>query len=179
MRVELPRRALQRIESADGRLVRGAEACRCRALDGVFLPLSLAGAFGVPWIALEVTLRYRRRGGDRLPLARTAATTVAGWAAGKGAKKLAFRERPCHDDDPSAVTRCPDSSSFPSDQASAAFAAAAAIAAALPELAVPVYAGAAATALARVYVRVHFPSDVAAGALLGLAVAALARRIAA
>jgi undecaprenyl-diphosphatase len=172
------RRVLRPVDTLDGRVVDAVAKRRSRPLDAVFLPLSFAGALGLPWVVLASALRWRWRGGERLALPAAAATIVGGWAAGKGMKKLAFRERPCHGNGPDAVTRCPDSSSFPSDQAAAAFAGAATLAAAFPELALPLYAAAAATAFARIYVRVHHPSDVAAGALAGVAVARAAQRLA-
>jgi membrane-associated phospholipid phosphatase len=60
--------------------------------------------------------------------------------------------------------------SYPSAHASTSFAAAAS----LPLPAVPLYGAATAMSLLRVYLGVHYPSDTAAGAALGSAVAALA-----
>jgi undecaprenyl-diphosphatase len=69
---------------------------------------------------------------------------------------------------------CPDGSSLPSDQAASAFAGAAVVAAALPELAPRVYAAASLTGLSRLYAGVHYPTDVAVGAAVGWAVGRLA-----
>jgi undecaprenyl-diphosphatase len=68
---------------------------------------------------------------------------------------------------------CPKSSSLPSDEAACAFAAAAFAATNLPRLSIPLYIGASFTAASRVYVGVHYPTDVAAGALLGAAIAGI------
>jgi undecaprenyl-diphosphatase len=68
---------------------------------------------------------------------------------------------------------------FPSDHATAAFAIGAVLVARLGRRAIPVLVAAAALAVSRVLVGVHYPSDVLAGALLGCAVAALICLIAA
>ena len=66
-----------------------------------------------------------------------------------------------------ALVPTPHSASFPSGHAATTFAAAAAIAVLCPRLRGPALAVAAAVALSRVYLRVHFPLDVVAGAALG------------
>ena len=73
-----------------------------------------------------------------------------------------------------ALIATPTSLSFPSAHASSSFAAARAYSALLPGL--PLYASAAAMALSRVYLGVHYPSDIAAGAVLGSLVGSAGRR---
>ncbi|HST38963.1 MAG TPA: phosphatase PAP2 family protein [Conexibacter sp.] len=72
--------------------------------------------------------------------------------------------------------RMPVSTSFPSGHAAAAFAFAAGVGRGLPQAAVPLHALAAAVAYSRVHTGVHYPGDVAAGALIGTAVAQLTTR---
>jgi undecaprenyl-diphosphatase len=60
---------------------------------------------------------------------------------------------------------------FPSGHSATSFAGAALLAAAVPRLAAPLYALAGAIAFSRVYVGVHYPLDILAGAALGLGVA--------
>lgn len=90
------------------------------------------------------------------------------------------RDRPpLADPDPEPLVRLPATGSFPSGHATVAFACATALALAVPRLALPLYALAALVAWSRVYVGVHYPLDVLAGAVLGvalaLAIAAVAR----
>jgi undecaprenyl-diphosphatase len=87
-------------------------------------------------------------------------------------KSVFRRKRPDVDDLPSLV-KLPTSLSFPSAHSSSSFAAARGYSALLP--ARPLYAAAALMALSRVYLGVHYPSDIAVGAGLGLAVGSLAR----
>ena len=70
-----------------------------------------------------------------------------------------------------ALTTTMSGRSYPSAHASTSFAAARVLSGPLP--AAPLYALATAMALSRPYLGVHYPSDIAAGALLGDAVARL------
>ena len=115
-------------------------------------------------------LRLKARGGDRLSLSRGVTATIGSWAAARLCKRLNHRLRPCQRGRASSLIACPKSSSLPSDEAACAFGAAAYAAKRIPHLRVPLFLGAAFTAASRVYVGVHFPSDVAAGALLGVLV---------
>jgi undecaprenyl-diphosphatase len=73
-----------------------------------------------------------------------------------------------------SLVALPANASFPSGHSATAFAAATAVAIVCPRLRPVVLVLAAAVALSRVYLRVHFPLDVVAGGLLGAAVGGLA-----
>jgi membrane-associated phospholipid phosphatase len=106
------------------------------------------------------------------------AAAVCAAAAAAAAETLAFilkqlteRSRPpLADPEIQALIGIPDSTSFPSGHAAAAFAAATAVGMLHPRLRVPLFALAATVALSRVYLGVHFWSDVLVGSLLGVAV---------
>jgi undecaprenyl-diphosphatase len=115
---------------------------------------------------MAVDRRRRRRW-------RRALVTVGGTYALNTAIKGVFRrKRPALEDLP-ALIATPTALSFPSAHASSSFAAARAYSGLLP--AAPLYATATAMALSRVYLGVHYPTDIAAGAVLGTLTGSAAR----
>lgn len=109
----------------------------------------------------------------RLPLTAMAGGLAATLASSaNSALKEAFdRERPpVADPSFDALVAIPASDSFPSGHAATAFAAATAISALEPRLARPLLVLAALVAFSRVYLGVHFPFDVLAGAAFGASI---------
>jgi undecaprenyl-diphosphatase len=81
--------------------------------------------------------------------------------------------------EPRPLMHVPHSGAFPSGHASAAFACATVLAWASPRLTAPAFVLAAAIAVSRVYVGVHWPLDVLGGAALGVVVATALLKLAA
>ena len=123
---------------------------------GVWLAIGLAGQ------ALDRPRRAQWR--------RATGTVLVSYAINTVLKLVFRRHRPELAGLP-ALTSTPTALSFPSAHASTSFAGALAYSR-LGVPAAPLYALAGALALSRLYLGVHYPSDVAAGALLGTAVAA-------
>jgi undecaprenyl-diphosphatase len=147
----------------DAGLSRWVVEHRAGWLDWLFVALSRLGTLGFVWIAIAVaaTLVLRRR-----TLLLTAIAVWAADATAYGLKLAVDRPRPLLD----PLVRLPADPSFPSGHAATSFAGATMLALLVPRLAPALYLLAVAVAFSRVYVGVHYPLDVVAGAALGAAI---------
>lgn len=172
-------RLRERMQVLDEAVEKWLEPHRSPALDAVFYSLSSAADHALVWMAIGA-LRAARRGEPEIAL-RLAAVLAAESALTNGAVKSLFRRvRPPehfeHDEPLPYDMHRPITSSFPSGHAATAFMAATLLASGTRAKA-PYFALAALIASSRVYVRMHHTSDVAAGALLGLGLGQIARRV--
>jgi undecaprenyl-diphosphatase len=119
-------------------------------------------------LALVLAVQWRRP--ELLPI--VAATVFVTDEITLALKHLVGRERPyVTRPEPEPLLTTGLDLSFPSGHASTSFAGATILALLLPRFAIPFYALAAAIAWSRVYVGVHYPADILAGAVLGAGVA--------
>lgn len=146
-----------------------------RGVERAVLVLTRAGEHGLLWhgvCAVGVVVDAPRRG----RYLRAMRTVMLAYLANIALKYVVRRPRPVLEELP-ALSSTVTSLSFPSAHSTTSFAAAWALTAGdggLPR--VPVYALAKAMAVSRIYVGVHYPTDIAAGAAFGTAVAALLDR---
>jgi undecaprenyl-diphosphatase len=136
-------------------------------LNWFFVGLSWIGTYGLVWIAIAllVALLWRR---PAVFLTVVAADALADLLASLG-KAIVHRHRPFEHQLGPAVS----SSSFPSGHAATSFACATVLSVLVPRWRVPFFVLATLIALSRLYNGVHYPTDVVAGALLGVFVALL------
>ena len=148
-------------------------------LDPLFVGLSIAGSGALVWLAIGVALTMLRR--NVAPFLVVAATALLTNLVVSGLKQAVGRDRPpAVILDPEPLMEVPTTSSFPSGHAATSFACALALARFAPMLTIPLFVLAGLIAFSRVYVGVHYPFDVLAGTVLGLALAtALPRLLAA
>ena len=106
-------------------------------------------------------------GDGRPAYRRTMRITLVTLVANTAVKRLVRRARPVLEQELPALVPTLSGRSYPSAHSSTSFAAAGALARALPSR--PLYLAATAMALSRPYLGVHYPSDIVAGALLGRA----------
>lgn len=133
---------------------------------------SATGEHAALWLAIGATGMATDR--PRRAQWKRATAVVAGTQALNTVLKVVVRRRRPALDGLPALIATPTQLSFPSAHSSSSFAAATMYGDLLPRG--PLLALAGAMALSRVYLGVHYPTDIAAGALLGTGVAAIFRR---
>jgi len=140
-------------------------------LEAAAVRLAWTGENGLVWHAIAAGgLLLHRRG--RPHYRRAMWIVLATLLANTAVKQTVRRARPVLEEEFPALVPVISGRSYPSAHSSTSFAGARALGLALPRP--PLYALAAAMALTRPYLGVHYPSDILAGAVLGDAFARLA-----
>ncbi len=146
--------------------------------DTLFEGASFVGDFSGIWHLIAVGRVIIDPSAARQSLTMVALIGAESLTVNQGLKRLFNRPRPTVAGDPRLPVRRPLTSSFPSGHASAAFFAAAILTTATNRALAPVWYSAAVTvAVSRAYVRIHYPSDVVGGAVVGALLGAVGVRV--
>ena len=142
-------------------------------VNGVMRAFTVAGSAGAMWGAIAF-LAFVLTGFEPLNLAVPWGAIAGSWLVAEGTKHLFNRNRPfLWDTEVAPLIKTPSSSSFPSGHSATAAAGALILSAFYPALAPVFLVAGILVALSRVYLGVHYPFDVLAGATIGTLVAAL------
>ncbi|QKS71179.1 phosphatase PAP2 family protein [Paenalkalicoccus suaedae] len=139
-------------------------------LDAFFIFLTIIGEYGAIWIIISVFLFFLHR---KKALLLGASLAITGFLSDQ-LKSMIARSRP-----PESVVGInspisnPESYSFPSIHTSLSFTAAVMLHYFFPKLRIYIWPLAILTSFSRLYLTVHYPSDIVAGALIGTAIALL------
>jgi undecaprenyl-diphosphatase len=157
------------VRRLDRALIGRSFRTRGGGLDGALVALTRAANYSRLWLLIAGVLAASGRRRARVAAGRgLTAVAIASAVANGPAKLLVRRRRPFSTHQPPLV-RVPDSTSFPSGHSASAFAFATAACGELPALAPGLVPLASAVAYSRVHTGVHYPSDVVAGAAIGVA----------
>ena len=158
--------------------MRRSVRARSSALDRALVGITRAANYSRLWLLIAGGLAaFGGRHGRRAARQGIIAIAIAAPVANGPAKLLVRRRRPFWPSRPTLI-RMPRSTSFPSGHSAAAFAFATGACDELPVLAPVLIPLAGAVAYSRVHTGVHYPSDVAAGAAIGIGSGVLAIRLA-
>ncbi len=156
--------------------MRRSRRSRSPGLDRALVEITRAANYSRLWLLLAFGMSVcGGRKGRRAAGRGIVAIAIAAAVANGPAKLLVRRGRPLWSHP--TLIRMPRSTSFPSGHSAAAFAFATGACAELPALAPVLVPLAGAVAYSRVHTGVHYPSDVAAGAAIGISSGILAKRV--
>jgi diacylglycerol kinase family enzyme/membrane-associated phospholipid phosphatase len=166
-------RRFRRVSRFDAEVVRRSGRLPQSKADEGFRLLGRAADRSKLWFAIAALLISRKGAARRGGMRGVAAISFASFAASFVGKRLFPRRRPAAELLPvdRRMTRRPTSSSFPSGHSASAMAFAAAVAMEHRTAGAALLPLAAAVGYSRVHTGVHWPSDVAAGAAIGVGAA--------
>ncbi|MGL5086461.1 MAG: phosphatase PAP2 family protein [Clostridium sp.] len=137
-------------------------------MDWIMVVITSLGDAGLIWIlmglGLAITKKYRRVG--YLVLGALLLGLILGEVI---LKNIIQRDRPFMIiEGIDSIIKAPTSYSFPSGHTTASFAAAGVLASSFRKKSIFIFMGASLIAISRIYLGVHFPTDIIAGIILGL-----------
>lgn len=163
----------QKIIDFDRSLFRAIFRLKWTLLTPVMRAFTLAGTAGALWGFLAAAA-FLFTGLQPAHLLAPWISIAASWLVAEGAKYLFNRTRPfIHDKEIAPLIKTPSSSSFPSGHSATAAAGALSLSVLYPIFAPLLVLGGVLVSLSRIYLGVHYPFDVLAGALIGTTTSAI------
>ncbi len=144
---------------------------RCSVLDKAMPIITSLGTCGVIW-GIVMIVFMRMRSYRKIGLIMFVTLVLCALITNLVLKPLVARPRPCHiSPQVPLLIPCPMDYSFPSGHTMSSFAAAMIIITVSPVLGVIAFVVAGLIAFSRLYLYVHYPSDVLAGTIFGITMA--------
>ena len=161
----------RRVRDLDRALFRVLFGLKWAPLTAVMRVFTVVGTAGALWGFLAA-LAFLFTGLEPLHLLIPWVAVAASWTLAEGAKYLFDRARPfIWDTEIAPLIKTPSSSSFPSGHSATAAAGALTLSVLYPPFAPALVVAGIIVVLSRVYLGVHFPFDVLAGVIIGIATA--------
>jgi undecaprenyl-diphosphatase len=161
------KKLVHKIRDLDRALFRAVFRLKWSPLTAVMRAFTFVGTAGALW-GLLAAGAFLVTGLQPSHLLVPWAAVALSWTLAEGSKYLFNRARPLIDDTELApLIKTPSSSSFPSGHAATAAAGALSLSAVYPSFTPALVLAGFFVALSRVYLGVHYPFDVLAGALIG------------
>lgn len=149
----------------------------CSFLDWLMPKITFLGNYGLIWIAAAIimlSIQKHRKNGIVLSIGLLCGLIIGNLIL----KNLIARERPCWiNDSVQLLIGIPDDYSFPSGHTLSAFVAATVLFSCNKKLGAAAFLLAASIAFSRLYLYVHFPTDVLCGIIFGVLIGAVVVRL--
>ncbi len=157
---------MQWLTKLDFKILHSIQDLSCSTLDFLMPKITILGNGGILWVLIAIFLLFNsrtRKSGIQLGAGCVGCVLIGNLLL----KNIIARNRPCWIEEHAMLIAMPNDYSFPSGHTMASFAAATILWHWNRKVGIAAYLLAGAIAFSRLYLFVHFPSDVLAGAGIG------------
>lgn len=158
----------QRIQAWDDRILKILSNKHTPTLNKIMIAITTSGNYGYVWFALAIPLIIANKSRST-GLTVVLAMLITGLSGEVTIKHIVGRVRPCSREfGKDLLIKHPAHYSFPSGHTASSFAVSIVMLSMLPVIFIPAIVYACLMAFSRIYLLVHYPTDVIAGAVLGI-----------